>query len=82
VFWFISIYFSIRNTLPKSGTFLLGHPVYAVAKGITDNCGRRVVEDTILIHCFKNIFVCQKGHKTFLLMALLFWNIFKWFFEQ
>ena len=23
-----SVYFSIRNTLPKSGTFLLGHPVY------------------------------------------------------
>jgi len=22
------IYFNIRNTLPKSGTFLLGHPVY------------------------------------------------------
>jgi len=28
VFWVISIYFNIRNTLPKSGTFLLGHPVY------------------------------------------------------
>jgi hypothetical protein len=24
----ISVYFNIRNTLPKSGTFLLGHPVY------------------------------------------------------
>ena len=23
-----SVYFNIRNTLPKSGTFLLGHPVY------------------------------------------------------
>jgi hypothetical protein len=22
------VYFNIRNTLPKSGTFLLGHPVY------------------------------------------------------
>jgi hypothetical protein len=30
VFWVISVYFNIRNTLPKSGTFLLGHPVYAV----------------------------------------------------
>jgi len=30
VFWVISVYFSIRNTLPKSGTFLLGHPVYGV----------------------------------------------------
>jgi len=28
VFWVISVYFNIRNTLPKSGTFLLGHPVY------------------------------------------------------
>ena len=30
VFWVISVYFNIRNTLPKSGTFLLGHPVYTV----------------------------------------------------
>jgi len=28
VFWVISAYFNIRNTLPKSGTFLLGQPVY------------------------------------------------------
>jgi hypothetical protein len=28
VFWTISAYFNIGNTLPKSGTFLLGHPVY------------------------------------------------------
>jgi len=28
VFWVISVYFNIRNTLPKSATFLLGHPVY------------------------------------------------------
>src|SRR5215471_10669617 len=28
VFWVISLYFNIRNTLPKSGTFLLAHPVY------------------------------------------------------
>ena len=27
-FGVISVYFNIRNTLPKSGTFLLGHPVY------------------------------------------------------
>ena len=26
VFWVISVYFNIRNTLPKSGTFLLGYP--------------------------------------------------------
>ena len=28
MFWVISVYFNIRNTLPKSGTSLLGHPVY------------------------------------------------------
>jgi len=28
VFWVISVYFNIRNTLRKSGTFLLGHSVY------------------------------------------------------
>jgi len=28
VFWVISVYFNIRYTLPKSGTFLLGHPIY------------------------------------------------------
>jgi len=28
VFRVISVYFNIRNTLPKSCTFLLGHPVY------------------------------------------------------
>ena len=28
MFWAISVYFNIRNTLLKSGTFLLGYPVY------------------------------------------------------
>ena len=28
MFWVISVYFNIRNTLPKSGIFLLGHPIY------------------------------------------------------
>jgi hypothetical protein len=26
--WVISVYFNIRNTLPKFLTFLPGHPVY------------------------------------------------------
>jgi hypothetical protein len=26
--WVISVCFNIRNALPKSDTFLLGHPVY------------------------------------------------------
>jgi hypothetical protein len=29
VFWVISVYFNIRNTLPKFVPFLLGHPLYA-----------------------------------------------------
>ena len=28
MFWVISLNFSIRNNLPKSGSFLVGHPVY------------------------------------------------------
>jgi hypothetical protein len=28
VFWVILVYFTISNTLPKSGTFLLGHPAH------------------------------------------------------
>jgi hypothetical protein len=31
VFWVISVYFNIRNTLPKFFTFLPGHPVYYIA---------------------------------------------------
>ena len=32
MFWVTSVYFNIRNALPKSGTFLLGHPVYAMSR--------------------------------------------------
>ena len=28
MFWVISVYFGLRNILPKSGTFLPGHPVF------------------------------------------------------
>jgi len=35
VFWVILVYFNIRNTLPKSGTFLLGHPVDHFIKNYT-----------------------------------------------
>jgi hypothetical protein len=34
VFWVISVYFNIRNTLPKSSTFLLGHSVYEVLTSV------------------------------------------------
>jgi hypothetical protein len=32
VFGVISVYFNLRNILPKSGTFLPGHPVYTAIK--------------------------------------------------
>ena len=35
MFWVISVYFNIRDTLPKSGTFLLEHPVYIITKKCT-----------------------------------------------
>ena len=39
MFWVISVYFNIKNTLPKSGTFLLGHPVYMhIQDPYSDNC--------------------------------------------
>ena len=28
MFWVLSVYFNVRNILPKSGTFQPGHPVY------------------------------------------------------
>jgi hypothetical protein len=46
VFWVISVYFNIRNTLPKYGTFLLGHPVYeSVDRDIFDD-----IKITLLTH--------------------------------
>jgi len=65
VFWVISVYFNIRNTLPKSGTFLLGHPVYIYiymlntdeVLGIVSN-----VDYLILCMCHnecKGVFVAQ-----------------------
>ena len=47
VFWVISVQFDLRNTLPKSGPFLLLHPVYVnlnkttsqlVERGSIDDC--------------------------------------------
>ena len=43
MFWVVSVYFNIRNTLPKSGTFLLGHPLYIYYIYIYS--GRLIVND-------------------------------------
>jgi hypothetical protein len=48
VFWVISVYFNIRNTLPKSGTFLLEHPVYSRA-------GSRVIVTISILFDGENI---------------------------
>jgi hypothetical protein len=37
MFWVISVYFNIRNTLPKSGTLLLGHSVCMYIQGVLKN---------------------------------------------
>jgi len=53
VFWVISVYFNIRNTLPKSGTFLLGHPVYVdgvfYVLTILLNCSVRSSEEEMCV---------------------------------
>jgi hypothetical protein len=54
VFWVISVYFTIRNTLPKSGTCLLGHPVYIKRKSVN----RR--KDSNPRSILKYLFTCCK----------------------
>ena len=34
MFWVISVQFDLRNTLPKLGPFLLGHPVYGLGSSV------------------------------------------------
>jgi len=56
VFWVISVYFNIKNTLPKSGTFLLGHPVYIY------DCEHFVYELILLpINTASEIFLNKSG---------------------
>ena len=40
MFWVISVYFNIRNTLPKAGPFLLEHPVYRGREEVTGDRGK------------------------------------------
>jgi len=50
VFWVISVYFNIRNTLPKSGTFLLGHPVYSFFIAPQPLVGQGLLVSRLLVH--------------------------------
>jgi len=51
VFWVISVYFNIRNTLPKFCPFLLGHPVYG---GLQEDCAQGDVE-----FCYRLTICCR-----------------------
>jgi len=53
VFWVISVYFNIRNTLPKSGTFLLGHPIYLGGILPLKLYGTPVWKSVLKRHCYK-----------------------------
>jgi len=57
VFWVISVYFNIRNTLPKFCPFLLGHPVY-----ITLQCTNLTVPSLQNWHC-KNKLIYASYHE-------------------
>jgi len=68
VFWVISVYFNIRNTLPKSGTFLLGHLIYIY----------------IYIYAFRNVYWVIKydvalKHNTFISFLFRYKSIFLWY---
>ena len=53
MFWVISVYFNIRNTLPKSGTFLLGHPVYRLCS--TSRMSTIYLDSAIHLDCLRYI---------------------------
>ena len=36
MFWVISVYFNVRNILPKSGTFYPGHPIRCAFVGLNN----------------------------------------------
>ena len=50
MFGVISVNFNIRNTLPKSGTFLLGHPVYTQNRVI--NCDQLLDNPRVSKHFY------------------------------
>jgi hypothetical protein len=60
VFWVISVYVNIRKTPPKSGTFLMGHPVY--------------IYIYIYIYIFKNSQVLLLSVKQFCEVATSIWG--------
>jgi hypothetical protein len=51
VFWVISAYFNMRNTLPKSGTFLLGHSVYMLHLRLNEYMDSVCIPWSVLVRC-------------------------------
>jgi len=57
VFWVISVYFNIRNTLPKFCPFLLAHPVYTSiihSQDVFDSIYPYKIKTNVLIIIVKN----------------------------
>jgi len=55
VFWVISAHFNIRNTLPKSGTFFLGHPLYQCTLERTDAITNEVLEPITFVLAYPTV---------------------------
>jgi hypothetical protein len=55
MFWVISVYFNIRNTLPKSGTFLLGYPVFQCMLERTDAIRNEVLEPITFVLAYPTV---------------------------
>jgi hypothetical protein len=75
----MSAYFNIRNTLPESGTFLLGHPVYIMVNLNMDGCVSKIVaylnyKRGSSLHSYHPALVLsqQHGNNTVALFAVLY----------
>ena len=65
MFWVISVYFNIRNTLPQSGTFLLGHLVYTHTHTLVHrlNCCKTYLSSTLSFRSnvtLRNLLLCTR----------------------
>jgi hypothetical protein len=67
VFWVISVYFNIRNTLPKFFIFLPGHPVYE------DLCAFMIISRSVLLR-IRNVSdkPCTENQNTVLRLIIFF----------
>jgi NAD-dependent dihydropyrimidine dehydrogenase PreA subunit len=85
VFWVISVYFNIRNTLPKYYTFLPGQPVYYRIKELCIklvNKNKFACGVCISVCPFQVIFICFVGthlmdvfKQNYLLISLLCYSV-------